>query len=132
MSYTIKQAAEKMGVSVPTLRYYDKEGLLPFVERKPNGTRVFKNEDFKWLDIITCMKSSGLSIKDIRKYIDLCQTGDSTLNERMEIFLGRKEAVQKQMKELNKVMETIDHKLWYYDTAIEAGTEEIHKKNKQH
>jgi len=132
MTYTIRQVAEKMGVTVPTLRYYDKEGLLPFVDKKPNGTRVFKDEDFQGLAIITCMKNSGMPIKDIKKFMDLCNGGDSTLQERLEIFLERKEAVQKQMERLNKVMETINHKIWYYETAIEAGTEAVHKQNKEH
>lgn len=132
MNYTIRQVAEKMGVTVPTLRYYDKEGLLPFVDKKLNGTRVFKDEDFQGLAIITCLKNSGVSIKDIKKYMDLCTAGDNTLQERLEIFLERKEAVQKQMEELNKVMETINHKIWYYETAIGAGTEAVHKKNKEH
>ena len=132
MSYTIKQVADKMGVTVPTLRYYDKEGLLPFVDKKPNGTRIFKDADFQWLNIISCMKNSGVPIKDIKKYMDLCSEGDGTLKERLEIFIERKEAVQKQIQELNKVMETINHKIWYYQTAIEAGTEAIHKQNKEH
>lgn len=132
MTYTIRQVAEKMGVTVPTLRYYDKEGLLPFVDKKPDGTRVFKDEDFQGLAVITCMKNSGTPIKDIKRYMDLCVEGDSTLKERMEIFLERKEAVQKQMEELNKVMETINHKIWYYETAIEAGTEAIHNRNEEH
>ena len=132
MNYTIRQVAEKMGVTVSTLRYYDKEGLLPFVDKKPNGTRVFKDEDFKGLAIITCMKSSGMSIKDIKKFMDFCNEGDRALKQRLEIFLERKEAVQKQMEELNKVMETINYKIWYYETAIEAGTEAVHKQNKEH
>jgi DNA-binding transcriptional MerR regulator len=127
MSYTISQVAEKMGVTVPTLRYYDNEGLLPFLDKKPDGTRVFKDEDFQGLAIITCMKNSGMPIKDIKKYMDLCEQGDTSLQERLEIFFERKEAVQKQMEELNKVMETINHKIWYYETAIEAGTEAVHK-----
>jgi DNA-binding transcriptional MerR regulator len=131
MTYTIRQVAEKMGVTVPTLRYYDKEGLLPFVDKKPDGTRVFKDEDFQGLAIITCMKNSGMPIKDIKRYMDCCTEGDSTLKERLEIFLERKEVVQKQMDELNKVIETIDHKIWYYETAIEAGTEAIHNQNKE-
>ncbi|GFZ32295.1 MerR family transcriptional regulator [Clostridium zeae] len=131
MNYTIRQVAEKMGVTVPTLRYYDKEGLLPFVDRKPNGTRVFKDEDFQRLDIITCMKNSGMSIKDIKRYMDLCEEGDSTLKERMDIFLERKEDVQKQMEELNRVMQTIIRKIGYYETAIEAGTEAIHGHQKE-
>jgi DNA-binding transcriptional MerR regulator len=132
MIYTISQAAEKMGVSVPTLRYYDNEGLMPFLDKKPDGTRVFKDEDFQGLAIITCMKNSGMPIKDIKKYMDLCEQGDTSLKERLEIFFERREAVQKQMEELNKVMETINHKIWYYETAIEAGTEEVHKQNKEH
>ena len=130
MSYSIKQFAEKIGVTVSTLRYYDKEGLLPFVDKKENGTRVFKEKDFEGLAIITCMKKSGLTIKDIKKYMDLCTEGDNTLKERMEIFLERKKIVQKQIEELNNIMETIDHKIWYYEEAIKAGTEDIHKKDK--
>jgi DNA-binding transcriptional MerR regulator len=132
MTYTIRQVAEKMGVTIPTLRYYDKEGLLPFVDKKLDGTRVFKDEDFQGLAIITCMKNSGMPIKDIKKYMDLCQKGDSTLHERLEIFFERKEAVQKQMEELKKVMETINHKIGYYETAIEAATAVVHKQNIEH
>lgn len=131
MTYTIKQVAEKLGVTVSTLRYYDKEGLLPFIDKKENGTRVFKDDDFEGLAIISCMKSSGVPIKDIKKYMDLCAEGDSTLEERMQIFLERKEFVKKQIEELNNVMKTIDYKIWYYETAIEAGTEDIHKENKK-
>lgn len=131
MTYTIKQVAEKLGVTVSTLRYYDKEGLLPFIDKKENGTRIFKDEDFNGLAIISCMKSSGVPIKDIKKYMDLCAEGDSTLEERMQIFLERKEFVEKQIEELNNVMKTIEHKIWYYEIAIEAGTEDIHKENKK-
>jgi DNA-binding transcriptional MerR regulator len=132
MTYTISQVAEKMGVTVSTLRYYDKEGLLPFVDKKPDGTRVFKDEDFQGLAIITCMKNSGTPIKDIKRYMDLCKEDDSTLQERLEIFVERKEDVLKQIEELNKVLATINHKIWYYETAIEAGTEAVHKQNKEH
>lgn len=127
MTYTIRQAAKKMGVTVPTLRYYDREGLLSFVDKKPSGIRVFKDDDFERLAIITCMKNSGMQIKDIRKYMELCEKGDSTLKERFQIFFERKEATQRRIQELNKVMETVNHKIWYYKTSIEAGTEAIHK-----
>lgn len=130
MTYTIKQVAEKIGVSVPTLRYYDKEGLMPFIEKKENGTRIFKDEDFRGLEIIKCMKNSGMPIKDIKRYMDMCMEGDSTLVDRLEVFLKRKEIVKKQIEELHNIMEIIDHKIWYYETAIEAGSESIHKINK--
>ena len=127
MTYTIGQAAKRMGVTVPTLRYYDKEGLLPFVSRKPNGIRVFKESDFEWLAVINCMKRSGTPIKEIRQYIDLCMQGDDTLMERLSIFEHRKKIVHQQIAELNSLMEVIEHKIWYYQTAIEAGAESIHE-----
>lgn len=127
MTYTIKQVADKMGVSVPTLRYYDKEGLLPFIEKKENGTRVFKESDLKTLEIISCMKASGMPIRDIKIYMDMCLEGDSTLDKRLNIFLKRKEVVKEQMEELNKIMSVIEHKIEYYEKAIVAGTEDIHK-----
>jgi len=129
MTYTISQAAEKMGVTVTTLRYYDKEGLLPFVEKKQAGTRVFKEADINGLNIITCMKNSGMPIKDIKRYMDLCREGDSTLKERLEIFFQRRDDVEKQIEELGKVLETINHKIRYYETAITAGTDVIHNQN---
>lgn len=129
MTYTIKQVADKMGVSVPTLRYYDKEGLLPFIEKKENGTRIFKESDLRSLEIISCMKASGMPIKDIKRYMDMCLEGNSTLEYRLDIFLKRKEVVKEQMEELNKIMSVIEHKISYYKKAIEAGSEDIHKSN---
>ncbi|WP_370831805.1 MerR family transcriptional regulator [Clostridium sp.] len=127
MTYTIKQVADKMGVSVPTLRYYDKEGLLPFIEKKENGTRIFKESDLRTLEIISCMKASGMPIKDIKRYMDMCLEGDNTLEDRLDIFLKRKDVVKEQMEELNKIMSVIEHKISYYENAIQAGAEEVHK-----
>lgn len=129
MTYTIKQVADKMGLSIPTLRYYDKEGLLPFIEKKENGTRIFKESDLRTLEIISCMKASGMPIKDIKRYMDMCLEGDNTLEDRLDIFLKRKEVVKEQMEELNKIMSVIEHKISYYEKAIEAGSEDIHKSN---
>ena len=67
-TYTIGQAAEMTGLSVSTLRYYEKEGLLPFVERTGGGRRVFSDEDFRWLSIIECLKGAGVPIREIRQY----------------------------------------------------------------
>ena len=130
MTYTIKQVADRMGVKVSTLRYYDKEGLLPFIEKNKNGIRIFKDEDLRNLDIIFCMKSSGMPIKDIKRYMDMCLEGDSTLEDRLDIFLKRQEVVKSQMDELNKIMEVIEQKILYYKKAIELGSEDVVKKNK--
>ena len=74
-TYTIGQAAERAGLSADTLRYYDKQGLLPFVARAENGYRVFTEEDFAWLDTIACLKGTGMELKDIRTFIRWCMQG---------------------------------------------------------
>ena len=127
MKYTVGQMAKRLGVAPSTLRYYDKEGLLPFVERTDGGIRLFKESDYEWLSIIECLKQSGLSIKEIRQYIDLCRQGDATIPERLELFRNRRRAVERQMAELQKTMDMLDYKLWFYQTAAEAGSTEVHK-----
>ena len=130
MTYSISEVAKKLNVTVYTLRYYDKEGLLPFVERTPSGTRLFKESDMEALKVIQCLKSTGMPIKEIKNFIAWCSEGDATLRQRYDMFLERKAAIESQLEELNKTMELINHKCSYYMTALEAGTEDIHKNNK--
>jgi DNA-binding transcriptional MerR regulator len=129
-TYTISEVAKKLNLTVYTLRYYDKEGLMPFVERTPNGIRSFKESDIDALKIIECLKSTGMPIKEIKNFFDWCSEGDSTLQQRYDMFIDRKAIVEAQIKELQKTMEVIDYKCSYYKTALEAGTEDIHKKDK--
>jgi DNA-binding transcriptional MerR regulator len=126
-TYSIGEVAEKLKLTVYTLRYYDKEGLLPFVERTPSGIRIFTETDLGTLKVIECLKATGMPIKDIKTFIDWCGEGDYTLQQRYDMFIERKAAVEAQMEELRKTMEVIEHKCRYYKTALEAGTEEIHK-----
>ncbi|MGD6795507.1 MerR family transcriptional regulator [Metabacillus indicus] len=128
-TYSIGEAAKELNLTVYTLRYYDKEGLMPFIERTSTGTRVFKESDIEALRIIECLKSTGMPIKEIKAFIDWCSEGDSTLQQRYEMFIERKASVEAQIEELKKTMEIIHHKCWYYKTAMDAGTEKIHKEN---
>jgi len=127
MAYSIGEVAKKLNLTIYTLRYYDKEGLMPFVERTLNGTRVFKESDLDALKIIECLKATGMPIKDIKNFFDWCSQGDSSLQQRYDMFIERKAVVEAQMEELKKTIEVIEHKCWYYKTALEAGTEDIHK-----
>lgn len=126
MTYTIKEAAKIIGVPQSTLRYYDSMGLLPFVKRKESGYRMFSDNDIKMLKVIECLKKSGMSINEIKQFSKWVEKGDASLQERYQMFLERKKAVEEEIKELEKTLEFIDHKVWYYETAIEAGTESIH------
>ncbi|MFP7493946.1 MerR family transcriptional regulator [Terribacillus saccharophilus] len=129
-TYTISEVAKELNVTAYTLRYYDKEGLLPFVERTSKGQRLFKESDIAALKIIECLKNTGMSIKGIKNFIDWCADGDSTLQQRFDMFMERKAAVEKQIKDLQDTLGLIEHKCHYYKTSLEAGTEAIHKQDK--
>jgi len=125
--YSISEVAKELNLTAYTLRYYDKEGLMPFVERNASGKRVFKESDIEFLKVIQCLKATGMPIKDIKHFIEWCSDGDSTLQQRYDMFVSRKATIEAQMEELKKTLEVIEHKTLYYKTALEAGTEEIHK-----
>ena len=124
MSYSIKEIADKMGVTTATLRYWDTEGLLPNVN-KVNGRRIFEDKDFKWLRVLNCMKNINMPIKKIKEYVELAQKGDSTLKARYEMILEQKQVIQNQINDLNNCLKEFEYKEWYYETAIKAGTEKV-------
>jgi DNA-binding transcriptional MerR regulator len=130
MGYTVAEVAKMYGVSAHTLRYYDKEGLFPFLERTESGMRSFEENDFEWLDIIVCLKQTGLPIKEIKNYINLCQKGDSTINKRFEMFKKHKNNVEEQIKTFNKHLDKINFKIWYYSTAQKRGLDYVHRHKK--
>lgn len=127
MFYTIGEVSKKFNIPTSTLRYYEKEGLLPFIERDKNGIRKFKEENFEWIHTIECLKNTGMPIKDIKNFIDCCIKGDSTINERLETIDNHRKSVIKQIEELNKNLENLNYKYWYYKTAQKYGTCSIHK-----
>lgn len=122
MTYTVGEMAKMLGVPASTLRYYDKEGLLPFVERSSGGIRVFRDSDFEWLRVIGCMKKAGMSLKDIRQYIELAMKGNDTIDARLALFRHQREVLEAQMAELQHTMSMVDYKCWYYETAKAAGS----------
>ena len=127
MLYTVGEISKRVSIAPSTLRYYDKEGLLPFVECSKSGIRMFKDSDLEWLSIIECLKKTGMPIKEIKKFVDWCIEGDSTIEQRLELIDRRKEAVLKQIEQLKQTLDTLNYKHWYYETAKEAGTCDVHK-----
>ena len=122
MSYTISEAAEKVGIPATTIRYYDKEGLLPNIKRK-NGIRVFEDMDLRLMGLLTCLKNTGMPIKRIRDYVELTSKGDDTLRERYEIIKAQRQFVLDQIEQLQYYLEELDFKDWYYNKALAAGSE---------
>lgn len=125
MVYTVGEMAKLLGIPSSTLRYYDKEGLLPFVERSAGGIRMFQDKDYEWLKIIECLKKAGMSIKDIKTYINLTLQGDETIEARLELFKNQKKALEEQMVSLQHTLDILNFKCWYYETAKEAGTIDV-------
>ena len=113
MSYTISEAAQKTGLPPSTIRYYDKEGLLPNIKRK-NGIRVFEDMDLRLMGLLTCLKNTGMPIKRIRDYVELTSKGDDTLQERYEIIKAQRQFVLDQIEQLQYYLEELDFKDWYY------------------
>ena len=117
--------AQQAGIPASTLRYYDKEGLLPFVERTPGGIRIFQDRDMEWLRVIGCLKRAGMPLEDIRRYIQLAMEGDGTIGERLELFRKQRELLRARMAELQATLDVLEYKCWYYETAQAAGTVEV-------
>ena len=121
--YTIGKVAEMFNLSISALRYYDKEGLFPGMERK-SGIRQFSDQEIEALRIIECLKASGLEIRDIKQFMQWCKEGSATYSLRRQMFEKRKEAVEAEIRELQKTLDMLRFKCWYYDTAIADGSEE--------
>lgn len=116
--YTIKEVAEKMDISEHTLRFWAKSGFFPFVKRNQNNIRQFSDNDLEWVKIVKCLRSVGTENKAIKRYIDLCIVGDSTIEERYKIVLGTKEKALMQMDELKKQLAILEYKENFYKNLI--------------
>lgn len=124
MLYTVGEMAKRLGVAPSTLRYYDQEGLLPFVERSSGGIRVFKDSDYAWLQIIECLKKTGMQLKDIKIFVEMAMQGDETIESRLSLIIKQKETVKAQIAEMEQTLKMLEFKEWYYTTAKELGTTE--------
>ena len=122
MGYSIGQVAKKTGLSVYTLRYYEKEGLLPFIRKNSSGLRVFSDADLNWLGMIECLKSSGMPLKSIRQYIDWYNAGDSTLSQRLQMFKHQAAIIQTKIQKLELNMSKIQYKIRLYEEAAKQGS----------
>ena len=121
--YTIGQISEMFQLPISTLRYYDKEGLFPDLERS-SGIRRFSEKEIEALRVIECLKKSGLEIKDIKLFMEWCSEGSATYQRRKELFERQKEIVQKEIAKLEKVLDMLQFKCWYYEQAIKDGSED--------
>lgn len=121
--YTIGQVSEMTGLPISTLRYYDKEGLFPHMERV-SGMRRFGEQELETLHVIECLKASGLEIRDIRQFMQWCTEGASSYPKRRQLLERQKETLEAQMDDLRRSLAMLQFKCWYYEQAMRDGGEE--------
>ncbi|WP_412988407.1 MerR family transcriptional regulator [Pediococcus siamensis] len=117
MTYSIKEAAQRSNLSIYTLRFYDKQGLLPFVARNKAGYREFTEGDLQLLHTVCCLKNTGMKIKDIRRYIAYVMQGPKTVDERRALLQEHRTAVLEKQQEIQRNLAEIDFKLSLYSAS---------------
>lgn len=120
--YTIGQVSEMFSLPVSTLRYYDKQGLFPNMERSAD-IRRFGERELETLRVIDCLKRSGMEIRDIRQFVDWCQQGPDTYEQRRALLVKQKETVEAELEHLNKTLDMLKFKCWFYEQSIQDGTD---------
>lgn len=121
--YTIGQVSEMFDLPVSTLRYYDKQGLFPGMVRV-SGIRKFSESELESLRVIECLKKTGLEIRDIKRFMDWCVEGASTYPQRKELFERQKETLEAEIAHMNRVLDMLKFKCWYYERAMQDGGED--------
>ena len=120
--YTIGQVSEMFNLPISTLRYYDKQGLFPEMVRNTASVNSATTE-IEALRVIECLKKSGLEIKDIKQFMDWCAMGASTYSTRKELFEEQKKMVEAEIEHMNRVLDMLKFKCWYYEQALQDGNE---------
>lgn len=112
---TIKEVSAKTGISPYTLRYYEREGILPYVKRDPSGNRLYDEETLEWLDFILALRATAMPLAKIKEYVDLYREGESTLKMRKQMMLEHKKKIENDLAKTYKYLEQINYKLALYD-----------------
>jgi DNA-binding transcriptional MerR regulator len=114
----IAEVSEQYGISTDTLRYYERVGLIPPVNRNESGIRDYNELDLRRVDFIKCMRSAGLPIEVLIEYVALVQRGDRTIEARKQILKEQRELLAARMKEMQKTLDILDHKIEVYEKAV--------------
>lgn len=115
---TIAEVSKTFGLSADTLRYYERIGLIPPVNRKKSGVRDYTEEDCRWVEFIKCMRSSGLPIETLIEYVALFHKGDETVEARKELLIEQRKNLLHKMEELQTTLERLTYKIDQYETTL--------------
>jgi len=115
---TIAEVSEKFAISQDTLRYYERIGLIPHVNRNKSGIRDYTEEDCKWVEFVKCMRSAGLPIEVLIEYVGLFQQGDKTIGARKELLVEQRKQLSIRVEEMKKTLERLDYKIAVYEQTV--------------
>lgn len=120
--FTMKEACEQTQLSYETLKFYCNQGLVPNVKRDKNNHRIFDKRDIAWINSLNCLKKCGMSINEMKEYINLCLIGETTIPERKVILDIKKKALLEQLKQVEDCIAYIDWKQNFYDDVLSGKT----------
>jgi Predicted transcriptional regulators len=126
---TITEVSKKFDLSQDTLRYYERIGLIPGVDRNKSGNRNYTEEDCKWVEFIKCMRGAGLPIEALIEYVTLFQQGDETIETRKELLSEQRRLLAEKMDEMKKTLDRLDYKIERYEKAVVSKENELRKLN---
>ena len=118
---TIKEVSEKYDISQDTLRYYERVGMIPPVNRTAGGIRDYQEQDLGWVELAICMRSAGLPVEALIEYVKLCQQGEETIPARLQLLAEQIEALLEQRKQIDTTLERLNYKISRYEIAVETG-----------
>lgn len=118
---TIKEVSEKYNVSQDTLRYYERIGMIPAINRTPGGIRNYEESDLGWVELAICMRSAGLPIEALIEYVKLYQQGDTTFAARLQLLQEQRESLEEQKAQLEKAINKLNYKISRYEVAVQTG-----------
>lgn len=119
--YTMKQACEQVDMNYETLKFYCNEGLVPNVKRDSRNYRMFDDRDIAWIKSLSCLKRCGMSISEMKQYVDLCLKGETSIPERQTILAEKRISLLKKMQEVKECIEYIDSKQQFYQNVLEGS-----------
>lgn len=122
---TIAEVSKKYGLSADTLRYYERIGLIPTVNRNKSGIRNYMEEDCRWVEFIKCMRSAGLPIEVLIDYVALFQQGDKTIEARKELLIDQRKQLTEKMEDMKKTIERLDYKIERYEQSVVIDGKEL-------
>lgn len=120
MKYTIKQVSERTGLSPHVLRFYEREGLLAPVERSKSGIRCYSEDNLEWLGLVCCLKNTGMSLKQIKEFVDLSAKGKHTLKKRCDMLIEHKKSVEDQIQQMQEHLEKVSWKIEHFTRQYES------------